>query len=231
VRNLARFLPLVVLLFAFARADESLLQARRAQTLLADDVWSQVIRIDNIALDSIYPRTVHALIFEFVGRLWFYCSVNGTQSFSLYADRLVEDKADLAPLLREIEPGFRRWVVLADGDAPAGRLENGCFLESIATLRQRVAGGVDIAEPRLLSYYIDTPTGSRGHTVLVYRARGRTIICDPSQPETSFSFPVALARDAVKLARAFENLDVTKARLLPIPLPAKAPAAQMVAAR
>jgi hypothetical protein len=231
VRSLTRILPLVVLLFALARADESLLHARRAQALLADDVWSEVIRLDNVALASVYPRTVHALIFEFVGRLWFYCSVNGTQSFSLYADRLAEDKADFAPLLREIEPGFRRWVVLADGDAPAGPLENGCFIESIATLRQRVAEGADVAEPHLLSYYIDTQTGSRGHTVLVYRERGRAILCDPSQPETSFSFPVGLARDAVKLARAFENPDVVKARLLPIPLPTKAPAAQMVAVR
>jgi hypothetical protein len=139
VRNLPRVLPLVAFLFLVARADESLTDARRAQALLGDDVWSQVIRIENTARDSVYPRIVHALVFDFVGRLWFYCGVDGTQSFSVYADQLAEDKADLGPLLREIEPGFRRWTILPRVRAAPGPLRNGCFIESLAAVHTRMA--------------------------------------------------------------------------------------------
>ena len=231
MRNLLRALVLVALLSVLARADDSLTDARRAQALLGDDVWSQIIRIENTARESVYPRVVHALVFEFVGRLWFYCGVDGAQSFSLYAGRLAEDKADFGPLLREIEPGFRRWTTVPVTKATPGPLRNACLVESIAALRTRIATGVELSEPQLLSYYVDTARGRRGHTVLVYREGGRTVVFDPAQPALDFSFPLPAGREAIALARDFEGGAVAKARLISIPHPGKATSAQIVASR
>lgn len=231
MRNLLRGLPLIAILFVVTRADESLAHARRAQALLGDDVWSQVVRIENVARESVYPRSVHALVFEFAGRLWFYCSVDGTQSFSVYAGRLAEDKADFGPLLREIEPGFRRWTTLPKGPAAPGPLRNACFIESLAALRARIAAGVPVSAPQLLSYYVDTPAGRRGHTVLVYRVGGRTVAVDPARPALDFSFSDFDGSEAIALAREFEGPDVAKARLIAIPLPEQPAVSHIMAAR
>ena len=79
------FLSVTVLL-AGERAD--LTNARSAQAILGADVWSQVIRIENTGSTKKYPRTVHALVFEVAGILWFYQDGEGTQSFSLHRGRL-----------------------------------------------------------------------------------------------------------------------------------------------
>ena len=226
-----RVIPLLVALLCLAvRADESLLHARRAQALLGRDVWSRVVRIENRAPD-IYPRTVHALVFEFAGRLWFYCSANGTQSFSVYADRLAADKADFGPLLREIERGFTRWRTLPAAEVAAGPLDNACFIESIAAARARLAKGGAVAQAQLLTYYVDTGGGRQGHTVLVYRENGALVLFDPADPRMDFSFPASQASDALALARAHEGADVAKARFLPVPAPAEMPRAHLMAAR
>src|SRR5438128_6171915 len=104
---------LTVLAAAVARGDSSLDFARRAQALLGPDTWSEVIQIGNASLSSTYPKKLHALVFEFAGLLWFYTDCDGTQSFSLRKNRLAEEKADFAPLLRDIDPGFLRWDVVA----------------------------------------------------------------------------------------------------------------------
>ena len=103
------FLSVTVLL-AGERAD--LTNARSAQAILGADVWSQVIRIENTGSTKKYPRTVHALVFEVAGILWFYQDGEGTQSFSLHRGRLEAEKADFAPLLADIHPGFTRWTVV-----------------------------------------------------------------------------------------------------------------------
>jgi hypothetical protein len=206
-------------------------QAQRAQALLGRDVWSRVIRIENTAAESSYSPTVHALVFEFVGRLWFYCAANGTQSFSVYADQLAADKADFGPLLREIEPGFVRWKVIPGTNAPAGPLANGCFIESIAALRARLAEGRRISQPCLLSYYVDTDAGRRGHTVLVFREDGRARLFDPAEPKAERLFSPAFAADAITLATAFEGAKVAKARFVAVPLPRETPHRGLVAAR
>lgn len=228
-------LALALWLAAFARADESLLHARQAQALLGADVWSQVVRIENENRASVYPRRTHALVFEFAGILWFYHPANGTQSFSLHRDRLAAEKADFAPLMRDIEPGFVRWAQVARAEsvaAPApGKLPNGCFIESLVALRDRVEGGVAVEEPKLLSYFV-AGGGVGGHTVLTYRAGGELKLVDSVHPGKVFAYPANLARDPVRLARAHEGTRVAKALLLPVtlPLPLSAAASAATAA-
>ena len=200
---------------AFARgADFSLATARRAQALLGPEVWSQVIRVENDARLSRYPRVLHALVFELAGVLWFYTETDGTQSFSLKRGRLAGDKADFAPLLRDIEPGFRRWSVAPDGDATPGELPNGCFIESVAALRERLARGGETMQPQLLSFYWDTPVGRLGHTVLTFATKNEVEVIDSVTPTRLRHFPAALAGDASALARAMCDGVVARARMV-----------------
>jgi hypothetical protein len=204
------------------RADRSLEQARRAQALLGPETWSRVIRIENDTSASRYPRTLHALVFELAGILWFYTEADGTQSFSLHPGRLAEEKADFAPLLRDIEPGFVRWRVVADNGRPLpppaapGALRNGCFIESVAELRLRLARGEDLERPQLLSYYANTPLGLHGHTVLVFGRGTQMEIFDPSRPLARSFVARELGPDALDLARALEGPAIVKARYVAI---------------
>ena len=225
VNTTTRLLAVVALFISItvvaSAGDKSLEQARRAQALLGSDVWSQVIRVENRDRTAHYPRVVHALVFEFADMLWFYTSSEGTQSFSLHRGRLAEEKADFAPLLREIHPGFTKWTV--EPGAPAvvdGNLRNGCFIESVVALRDRLLRGGETVHPRLLSYYVITPEGQRGHTVLTYEAGGRVEVIDSAQTGKPFTFPATVAGDALKLAREFQGPEVSSARLFPIDWPA-----------
>lgn len=220
-RVFVRFLSLVIFLtvVAWLRGAVSLDNARRAQALLGPDVWSQVIEVGNAAPGR-YPATVHALVFEFGGLLWFYTDADGTQSFSLHHGNLPAEKANFAPLLREIEPGFGRWRVLPD--AGARELEplpllNGCFIESVAAWRRRVARGEETGGPRLLSYYFAPGTAKAGHTVLAFEARGRLEIFDPARPERRLEFPRRTGQDALRLARELDGRTVARARFLELP--------------
>lgn len=204
-------------------ADHSLEQARRARDLLGPGGWAQVIRIENAATRSPYPRELHALVFELAGLLWFYTPVDGTQSFSLHRGRLAEEKADFAPLLRDIEPGFQRWTVIDDEHAvraPAtagGTLRNGCFIASCARLRRLVEEGVEVAEPRLLMYYHGPADARRGgHTVLAYEEAGALRVYDPDRPRARLAFAAGLGADPRRLADAVQGQSVAAARVLPL---------------
>ena len=201
-------------------ADVSLRNARRAQAELGAEFWSEVIRIENNSLASRYPRELHALVFELAGILWFYSDADGTQSLSLHRGRLAEEKADLAPLLRAIEPGFARWSVVPGGaGGPKGRrpeLANGCFIDSIAVLRERLAHGAEIAGARLLSFYVDSKIGRAGHTVLTCETAQQIEVIDPLEPGRVRRFAVALGTDALALARALEGGSIVKARWVPL---------------
>ena len=222
-------------LVALLPAQPALENVRTAQALLGPGVWSRAITVRNEARVGPYPRIVHALVFELAGMLWFYTDVDGTQSFSLHAGNMAAEKADFGPLLRDIEPGFTRWTEAAP--ARAGRslaggglpLQNGCFIESVVALRERVARGEVAEEPRLLSYYALHRNGRLGHTVLSYRAGGRLEILDPARRERTFAFPVSAGLDPLNLARAFAGSEVIKARYLP--LPAEVMLAGMAAAK
>ena len=210
------------------RAQDSLDQARRAQVLVGPGVWSRVIQVTNESPGRVYPATVYALIFELAGILWFYTDANGTQSFSLHVGRLEAEKADFAPLLREIAPGFGRWSVLPDAAPPAEGwnepLRNGCFIESVAALRERLARQAGIREPRLLSYYLKTGAAETGHTVLAYEVDGQVEIFDPARPAVRLQYPRRVGQDALWLAQAMEGGRVKSARFVPMPesLPATA---------
>jgi hypothetical protein len=210
------------------RAQDSLDNARRAQALLGSGVWSQVIQVTNESRGRVYPAIVHAVVFELAGILWFYTDANGTQSFSLHVGCLEAEKADFAPLLVAIERGFTRWSVVPDTELPAKAsnepLKNGCFVESVAAWRERLARRTGIREPRLLSYYVRAGAAEAGHTVLAYEVDGRVEVFDPARPSVHFRYPQRVGRDALWLAKSLEGGRVRSARYVPMPegLPATA---------
>jgi hypothetical protein len=206
-----------------ARPDEALHHAQAAQAALGPGVWSRLIRIENENRTGSYPRIVHAVVFELAGLLWFYTDTDGTQSFSLHRGRLAEEERDFGPLLRAIDPGFVRWVIMPDAPVPVlaapEELPNGCFLESVAALRRLIAAGVVVNRPMLLSYYADPSWRKAGHTVLAYETKGRLELIDPVQPKTRQVFSLALRDDPLQFARAAAGDFVVKARYLPLELP------------
>jgi len=108
--------------------DRSLDAVRGAQHMLELHTWSEIVRIENTAPRSRYPRVLPALIFQLDSVLWFYTPTDGTQSLSLYRNHADADKVNLGPLLAAIDKGFTRWEVLPRGvgPPPAGtRLPNG----------------------------------------------------------------------------------------------------------
>lgn len=218
-------LPLALLLASALGAATPLESARRAQALLGPETWSRVIRVENTAAHSPYPATVYALAFEEAGLLWFYTATDGTQSLSLHPHRLVEEKADLAPLLADLDPGFTRWAVVPEAReeiSPADRaaLPNGCFIESLAALRDRIRQGELIERARLLSCYFDTPAGRRGHTVLTYETPRGLYLLDPRRSPQPRRVPRSWADDADALAAAaLPGAKVARARWVPTTLP------------
>ena len=235
MKTLPRTLALLALFlsstFTGFCADDSLKHVQQAQTLLGAEVWSQIVRIENSHRASRYPRELHALVFELADILWFYSPVNGTQSFSLHRGRLAQEKADFAPLLRDIDRGFTRWTVVENVPVAAGArvsFPNGCFIESVVALRDRRNDGREIVRPQLLSFYTGPGNGDQGHTVLAYETADRVEVIDSAQAGRALSFPMALARDAIKLAQAVLGHRVAQARLFPLQWPMTRP--QLVSA-
>ena len=236
-----RTLGLLVLLLAAggaARADvrgspDELRDALAARAMLGDGVWARVARIDNVGRRpawrrSAYPRTVYALVFELSGILWFYTDADGTQSLSLTLGTLERDKAAPGPLFLAIDPGFSSWSWVPDGAALAGAASawvppNACFVESVAELLQRVALGGEADSPRLLSYYVDTPFGRLGHTVLVYGTRGGLAAVDPDAPGRPVMIPASLGGEPRAISAYLRGKPVSAARALPVSFPGKAP--------
>jgi len=199
-------------------ADKSLASVRRAQSLLAGQTWSEVVRIDNTSATSRYPVVVDALIFQLYSALWFYTPTDGTQSLSQFRNRVEADKAELGPLLAAIDPGFTRWVVLPDYDGPPAaesRIPNGCFIESMALLFQRLACGAQVQNPKLLSYYVAMPGGIRGHTVLQFTAGGALQVVDPDHPARAMRIGYARDDDPSSVIGRIRR-DVATARYLPL---------------
>lgn len=220
VKTLSRFLSLAALFAVLSvvstQASSSLDYAMEAQARLGSEVWSQVIRIENKAPAKGYPKVVHALVFELADILWFYDAAHGTQSFSLHKGRLAAEKADFAPLLRDIHGGFGRWSVVAERPGVTREripLRNGCFIESVVALRERLALGGEVVRPKLLSLYMDSRDGLQGHTVLAYETADRVEVFDSAQAKARFSFPATWALDAMKLAGAVAGSKVAAARL------------------
>ena len=199
-------------------ADKSLAFVKRAQSLIAGHTWSEVVRIDNTSAASRYPVVVDALIFQLDSALWFYSPIDGTQSLSHFRNRVEVDKLELGPLLAAIDPGFTRWEVLPDNDQPAvvdSRIPNGCFIESMALLFQRLARGAQVQNPKLLSYYVALPGGIRGHTVLQFTVGGAIQVVDPDHPARPIRILHARDDDPKSVVGRIRR-DVAKARYLPL---------------
>jgi hypothetical protein len=209
-------------------ASDGLSSAYAARALLGPTVWSRVVRIDNTESPrefrrSPYPREVHGLVFELSGILWFYSDSNGTQSLSRRIGSLDIDKADPGALFLAIDRGFTRWSWVDDGPATSrqtpGAPPNACFIESVAALFRRVAAGGEAAAPRLLSYYVDTPSGWRGHTVLVYRDRDGLAALDPEFSERPVRLPSEVGEDPKAWSAYLRGGPVISARTLAIQSP------------
>jgi hypothetical protein len=228
-----RTLALLVLLlaacgpaYAGVRATpEGLRDARAARAMLGDGIWARVVRIDNTGRRhawrrSVYPKVVYALVFELSGILWFYTDLDGTQSLSLTLGTAEGDKAAPGPLFRAIDPGFASWAWV--GDAAAGPADtaadppNACFVGSVAALLQRMALGGEAEAPALLSYYVDTPSGRLGHTVVVFGTRKGLTAVDPGTRAQPVLIPAAMDGDPRSISAYLWGKPVAAARLLPI---------------
>lgn len=207
------------------QASSSLDNARKAAALVGPDTWTRVLKIENTARPSRYPRTVHALVFEFGGLLWFYADVDGTQSFSLHLDDLAAEKADFAPLLRAIEPGFTAYTELPATDAELsaariGELPNGCFIDCVAALRASVNRGDLIVRARLLSFYGRVDKAPFGHTVLAYETSAGAFVLDPQANGSPAWLSRRLPDDPWTVAAAARpDASVTVARWVPTKVP------------
>jgi hypothetical protein len=219
-----RALGLVFVLFtaeAFARSTDGLADALAARALLGPYGWARVVRIESpgdrgSGVRTGYPATTYALIFELSGILWFYCDSDGTQSLSVNLGSVEADKLDPGPLLRRISPRFGawRWADESGLVKPAGtaRPPNDCLIECVAILEQRIAIGTELRSPRLLFYYVDTPTGCLGHTVLLYETTCGLTAVDPDRPDRSIRVPARTGPDAASIARFLRGAGVARAR-------------------
>jgi hypothetical protein len=211
-----------------ASASEGLSSALDARTLLGPAVWARVVRIENTESQrefrrSPYPREVYALVFELSGILWFYSDSNGTQSLSLRTASLGRDKADPGPLFLAIDRGFTRWAWVDEapvpGRQPHGAPPNACFIESVAALFHRVAAGGEASAPRLLFYYVNTPSGRRGHTVLVFNDRDGLAALDPEFSDRPVRLPPMLGGDPKAWSEYLRGGPTVSARTLPVESP------------
>jgi hypothetical protein len=221
-----RHLLLTLLLIASPLLGSSALEhARQARAMIGLEHWARVIRIENTSRRSVYPREVYALVFELGGVLWFYTDVNGTQSFSLHLNNLAEEKADFAPLLRDIEPGFAACTEVPDDEATSsaranGPLPNGCFIESYAALRERAKRGELILKARLLAFYVMRAGHPLGHTVLTYETPEGVFVIDSLGSGEPVVVARATADDPRALAHALRpDLKIARARWAPLATP------------
>jgi len=204
--------------------------------MLGAGIWSRVIRIENVSAGSRYPATVYALVFELSGILWFYTDIDGTQSLSTHVGTTAGDKDNLGALLPLIDPGFGRWEFVESRavlGAKQGRIPNGCFIESVALLRERMESGLAASEPRLLSYYVNLPDGVHGHTILQFRAGANLVLLDPDRPARLVRIKPRRADDPGSCAACIRG-DVARARWIPIgewpPVRSRSPAYCVVSA-
>ena len=227
-----RALALVLLLCAMqpaARASvtppDGLADAAAARALLGDLGWVRVARIENSGAHSWnrrspYPRVVYATVFELSGILWFYTDTDGTQSLSLTRNTVARDEAAPGPLFRAIDPGFAAWSWVGErelaGRAIARRPPNACFVESVSFLLRRMMSGQETRSPELLSYYVDTPFGRLGHTVLVFSTARGIQAADPEVSASPVEIPPWVGAEPGALSAYLRGRPVSAARALPV---------------
>ena len=201
---------------------------RAVRDMLGADSWARIIKIDNSHPRGqwryrVYPRTIYALVFELSGILWLYTDMDGTQSFSLTLGTLARDKADPGPLLRAIEPGIGGWEWVSDASGSPSPAKsdppNACFEESLQAFSRRLAVGAETMSPRLLFYYVNTPNGTLGHTVLLYGTREGLFSIDPQVSPIPIEVPPRLGDNLRSISEFLRGGPVTSARSLPLAAP------------
>jgi hypothetical protein len=202
--------------------NAALENVRRAQATLGSEIWSRIIEIHPENPRRGARREVYALVFEFSGILWFY-SAEGTQSFSLQVGDLENQKHNFAPLLRAINPAYSRFEVVEAASQPvtpaSGSIANGCFIESIVALRDRLDAGEEIESARLLSYYQDMYGTIVGHTVLTYQTPEGAFVIDPQLGRKPMRVARTLSDDAGTVARRlFLSYLLVQARWIDVPM-------------
>lgn len=237
-----RVLFLASLLMAatgFSRTPDQLADAFAARALLGPDVWARVVRIENLGSRNLekrlpYPATTYALVFEYSGILWFYCDEDGTQSLSVRRGSLEADKTDPGPLLRAISPRFASWewadAIGSEGAAGREPPANDCFIECLAVLRERAAAATEPCSPSLLFFYVDTPGGRLGHTVLLLQGRHGLTAIDPDRPRHTIRVPEQASSDVRSIAQFLRGGAVASARELKLqPIGIQPPAQEWTA--
>jgi hypothetical protein len=189
----------------YAGTRETAFQAR---AMLGPDVWSRVLRIENEnpGRNSRYPAEFHGLVVAFEDRLWLYTEFDGTQTISRFAGRLEQDRADLGPLLRAIEPGLARFEDVTDR-RPFGILARPppyhCFPATVAQWLKLQREPNPPTRARLLAFYPERQR--QGHMVLEYWRDGRRYVFDPEYPAKHREISLRLAEDPLKVARALHR--------------------------
>jgi hypothetical protein len=219
-------LLILLSLAATARASvrseaDGLADALAARSILGPDTWSRVVRIENSAPIGFlhrgsYPRVVYATVFEVSGILWFYTNRDGTQSLSLTTGTVARDEASPGSLFRAIDPGFTQWTWVGESASPPRprRPRNACFVESVARLLERMTAGSQTLSPELLLYYVDTPQGRLGHTVLVYGTSRGLAAEDPEVSAVPVAIPQEVGREPLALSTYLRGAPVAAARTL-----------------
>ena len=216
------FLVLILTAATVASAQSTLDHVRRAQELLGADTWSRALVVTNRQPGAIYPARVHALVFEFNRMLWIYMPYEGTQSLSTHTGQADADRENLSALLQGLNPGF---TGLADAPPPAagaivmtGSPRNGCFIESLAAARSRLARGDRVLKAGILLYYTERGGAVRGHAVLAYATPAGVFIDDPQQ-QRSTTLEGGWSDDPRELAASHaprSKASLVRARLLPV---------------
>lgn len=198
----------VVLGDSSARELAALVQAKE---VLGPERWTAVLQLE---AEPTGRPCVNALVFEFAGALWFYRPFDGTQSLSRRWNHVAADRERLLELLQGIDPAYRAYREYSADELAAvrplrGGLPNGCFIESAAEAR-RLARGTEPVDGCLISYYVRTAEGLRGHTVLCYETIAGTHVYDPAAGRAKLVKPLSLQDQAMELARRIAPDSLTR---------------------
>jgi len=184
----------------FAGSRES---AFLAQDILGPDIWSRVVRLERVQLEGDRrPEELYGLVVAFADILWFYNEYDGTQNLSSHRGRLSADKANLAALLREVDPAMIRFTEETERPPPAAMpdaVPNACFLSCLRHWEMLQHSDSPPKRVRLIACF---PPGSptNGHMILEYRRGFRRFVFDPDRPTLQITIPFWVSNNPLTTA-------------------------------